>query len=69
MPFVAISTDGASLQRCDLLLVDGSDAGAPELAEWIRRRLPRFPVIFWDAAAHPASVLVETCRRLLFPAA
>ena len=69
MPFVAISTDGASLQRCHLLLVDEADAGAPELAEWIRRRMPRFPVIFWNAALQPASALAEACRRLLFPAA
>lgn len=69
LPFVAISTDGSSLQRCDLLLVDENDHGAPELADWIRGRMPRFPVIFWNATLHPASVLAEACRRLLFPAA
>jgi hypothetical protein len=31
--------------------------------------MPRFPVIFWNAALHPANVLAEVCRRLLFPAA
>ena len=69
MPFVAVSTDGASLQSCDLLLVDENDGGAPELAEWIRQRMPRFPVLFWNAASYPANVLAEACRRLLFPAA
>lgn len=69
LPHVAISTDGASLQRCDLLLVDESDAGAPDLAKWIRQRMPRFPVIFWNATSQPASALAEACRRVLFPAA
>jgi hypothetical protein len=69
LPFVAISTDGAELQRCDLLVVDENDHGAPELASWIRQRMPRFPVIFWNAALQPATALAEACRLLLFPAA
>lgn len=69
MPFVAISTDGAALQRCDLLVVDGKDRGAPELASWIHRRMPDFPVIFWDVDSPGSGDLVEACRRRLFPAA
>jgi hypothetical protein len=69
LPFVTISTDGAALQRCDLLVVDENDDGAPELASWIRQRMPRFPVIFWNAALQPAAALAEACRLLLFPAA
>ena len=64
MPHVAISTDGAELQRCDLLVLDRNDRGAAELVRWIRKRLPEFPVLLWDAAT---TALADQCRRLLFP--
>jgi hypothetical protein len=67
LPHVAISTDGAALQRCDLLLIDSRDSGAMDLVGWIRQRMPHFPVVLWDAAVRPAALLVDQCRRLLFP--
>ena len=66
LPYVAISTDGAALQRCDLLVIDRNDSGASELVLWVRQRLPDFPVLWWDAAA---TAFAEQCRRLLFPGA
>jgi hypothetical protein len=64
MPYVAISTDGTTLQRCDLLILDRNDVGARDLVRWIRQRVPEFPVLLWDAAA---TAFAEQCRRLLFP--
>ena len=64
MPYVAVSSDGAALQRCDLLVIDGNDRGAAELVSWVRQRVPEFPVLLWDAAA---TAFVEQCRRVLFP--
>lgn len=64
MPYVAISTDGTTLQRCDLLILDRNDDGARDLMRWIRQRVPEFPVLLWDAAT---TAFVEQCRRLLFP--
>jgi hypothetical protein len=63
MPYVAISTDGKALQRCDLLILDRNDGGAGDLVRWIRQRVPQFPVLLWDAAA---TTFVEQIRRLLF---
>jgi len=64
MPYVSVSTNGAALQQCDLLVVDRNDGGAPELVRWIRQRMPDFPVLLWDAAA---TAFTEQCRRILFP--
>jgi hypothetical protein len=64
MPHVSISTDGAELQRCDLLVLDRLDRGAPDLVQWVRKHLPSFPVVMWDAAT---AAFVEQCRRILFP--
>jgi hypothetical protein len=64
MPWVTISTDGAALQRCDLLVIDRNDLGASDLMQWIRQRMPDFPVLLWDAAA---TAFAEQCRRVLFP--
>jgi len=66
MPYVAVSTDGEALQHCDLLVLDSADRGAVDLVQWVRSRLPDFPVLLW-AAPRPVAVLVEQCRRLLFP--
>ena len=63
MPYVSISTDGTTLQRCDLLILDRNDDGACDLVRWIRQRVPEFPVLLWDAAA---AASVEQIRRLLF---
>lgn len=65
MPYVAVSTDGEALQRCDLVVLDAHDRGAGELVQWIHGRQPDFPVVLWDAAE--ATTFVERCRRLLFP--
>ena len=67
LPHVAISSDGAALQRCDLLLIDSRDSGAMDVVQWIRQRMPHFPVVLWDSAVRPAALLVDQCRRLLFP--
>lgn len=63
MPYVAISTDGTTLQRCDLLILDRNDGGAGDLVRWIRQRVPEFPVLLWDAGP---TAFVEQIRRLLF---
>lgn len=67
MPDVAVSTDGAGLQRCDLLVLDSTDSSANDVADWVRARMPDFPVLFWDVAMRPAAAFVEQCRGLLFP--
>jgi hypothetical protein len=64
MPYVAVATDGAALQCCDLLLLDHADHGAPELARWIHERKPEFPILLWyDDAIR----FLSECRRMLFP--
>ena len=63
LPWVAIEADGAALQRCDLLVLDAGDSGAPDLVRWVRQRVPQCPVVFWSKSVS----LVETCRALLFP--
>jgi hypothetical protein len=63
MPFVAIDAGGASLQKCDLLVINERDDGASDLVHWVRQQMPHFPIVFWN----DSTSLVDACRAVLFP--
>lgn len=58
---VAIFTDAAALQRSDALVIGSDEPGAFDVVQWIRQKLPEFPVLFWTAD-QCVETFVDHCR-------